>query len=130
VTGEGSIQMCIQELSTCKQYGLPVKIINLNNQALGMVRQWQDMQYSSRYSSSLYEDSLPDFIKLAEAYGHVGIRVTHFDELEEKMAECFSLKDRVVFMDICVDRSEHVYPMHVAPNGSMRDMWLSKTERT
>jgi len=130
VTGEGSIQMCIQELSTCTQYGLPVKIINLNNQALGMVRQWQDMQYSSRYSSSLYEDSLPDFIKLAEAYGHVGIKVTHFDELEEKMAECFALKDRVVFMDIYVDRSEHVYPMHVAPNGSMRDMWLSKTERT
>lgn len=130
VTGEGSIQMCIQELSTCTQYGLPVKIINLNNQALGMVRQWQDMHYSSRYSSSLYEDSLPDFVKLAESYGHVGIRVTHFDELEEKMAECFSLKDRVVFMDICVDRSEHVYPMHVAPNGSMRDMWLSKTERT
>jgi acetolactate synthase I/II/III large subunit len=130
VTGEGSIQMCIQELSTCTQYGLPVKIINLNNQALGMVRQWQDMHYSSRYSSSLYEDSLPDFVKLAESYGHVGIRVTQFDELEEKMAECFSLKDRVVFMDICVDRSEHVYPMHVAPNGSMRDMWLSKTERT
>lgn len=130
VTGEGSIQMCIQELSTCTQYGLPVKIINLNNQALGMVRQWQDMQYSSRYSSSIYEDSLPDFVKLAESYGHVGIKVTHFDELEEKMAECFSLKDRVVFMDICVDRSEHVYPMHVAPNGSMRDMWLSKTERT
>lgn len=130
VTGEGSIQMCIQELSTCTQYGLPVKIINLNNQALGMVRQWQDMQYSSRYSSSIYEDSLPDFVKLAESYGHVGIKVTHFDELEEKMAECFSLKDRLVFMDICVDRSEHVYPMHVAPNGSMRDMWLSKTERT
>ena len=130
VTGEGSIQMCIQELSTCTQYGLPIKIINLNNQALGMVRQWQDMQYSSRYSSSLYEDSLPDFIKLAEAYGHVGIKVTHFDELDEKMEECFSLKDRVVFMDIYVDRSEHVYPMLVAPNGSMRDMWLSKTERT
>jgi acetolactate synthase-1/2/3 large subunit len=130
VTGEGSIQMCIQELSTCTQYGLPIKIINLNNQALGMVRQWQDMQYSSRYSSSLYEDSLPDFVKLSEAYGHVGMRVTNFDELETKMAECFSLKDRVVFMDIYVDRSEHVYPMHVAPNGSMRDMWLSKTERT
>jgi len=130
VTGEGSIQMCIQELSTCTQYGLPIKIINLNNQALGMVRQWQDMQYSSRYSSSLYEDSLPDFIKLAEAYGHVGIKVTRFDELDQKMEECFSLKDRVVFMDVYVDRSEHVYPMLVAPNGSMRDMWLSKTERT
>lgn len=130
VTGEGSIQMCIQELSTCKQYNFPIKIINLNNQALGMVRQWQDMQYNSRYSSSLYEDSLPDFVKLAEAYGHVGMKITRFEELEDKMAECFSLKDRVVFMDINVDRSEHVYPMHVAPNGSMRDMWLSKTERT
>ncbi|MGV6807060.1 MAG: biosynthetic-type acetolactate synthase large subunit, partial [bacterium] len=130
VTGEGSIQMCIQELSTCGQYHLPVKIINLNNQALGMVKQWQDMQYSSRYSESLYEDSLPDFAKLMEAYGHVGIKVTRFEELEEKMAECFALKDRVVFMDIYVDRTEHVYPMHVAPNGSMRDMWLNKTERT
>ncbi len=130
VTGEGSIQMCIQELSTCTQYKLPVKIINLNNMALGMVKQWQDMQYSSRYSESLYEDSLPDFIKLAEAYGHVGMKVTRFEELEEKMAECFAMKDRLVFMDIYVDRAEHVYPMQVAPNGSMRDMWLSKTERT
>ncbi len=130
VTGEGSIQMCIQELSCCTQYHLPVKIICLNNQALGMVRQWQDMQYSSRYAESLYEDSLPDFIKLAEAYGHVGIRVTKKEELKAKLAECFALKDRVVFMDIMVDQSEHVYPMHVAPNGSMRDMLLSKTERT
>ncbi|MEZ5481975.1 MAG: acetolactate synthase 3 large subunit [Porticoccaceae bacterium] len=130
VTGEGSIQMCIQELSTCTQYGLPIKIINLNNQALGMVRQWQDMQYSSRYAESLYEDSLPDFVKLAEAYGHVGMKVTAYDELEARLEECFSLKDRTVFMDIYVDRSEHVYPMQVAPNGSMRDMWLSKTERT
>ena len=129
VTGEGSIQMCIQELSACTQHQLPVKIINLNNQALGMVKQWQDMQYGSRYSQILYEDSLPDFVKLAEAYGHVGIRVEHIDELEDKMRECFSLKDRVVFMDIQVDPHEHVYPMHVAP-GSMRDMWLSKTERT
>lgn len=129
VTGEGSIQMCIQELSACTQHQLPVKIINLNNQSLGMVRQWQDMQYSGRYSQILYEDSLPDFVKLAESYGHVGIRVTHIDELEDKMRECFSLKDRVVFMDIQVDPNEHVYPMHVAP-GSMRDMWLSKTERT
>jgi acetolactate synthase-1/2/3 large subunit len=95
-----------------------------------MVRQWQDMQYSGRYSSSLYEDSLPDFVKLTEAYGHVGMRVSNFDELDDKMSECFSLKDRLVFMDINVDRSEHVYPMHIAPNGSMRDMWLSKKERT
>jgi acetolactate synthase-1/2/3 large subunit len=130
VTGEGSIQMCIQELSTCKQYHLPVKIICLNNQALGMVKQWQDMQYASRYSESLYQDSLPDFIKLVEAYGHVGIRVTKREELKAKMEECFALKDRVVFMDIYVDPTEHVYPMLVAPNGSMRDMWLNKTERT
>ncbi len=129
VTGEGSIQMCIQELSTCTQHKLPVKIINLNNAALGMVRQWQDMNYNSRYSQSLYEESLPDFVALAEAYGHVGMKVTHFDELEEKMRECFAMKDCVVFMDICIDRSEHVYPMQM-PGGSMRDLWLSKTERT
>ena len=129
VTGEGSIQMNIQELSTCSQHNLPVKIINLNNAALGMVRQWQDMNYSSRYSESVYEESLPDFIKLAEAYGHVGMKITHIDELEEKMRECFAMKDRVVFMDIDVDRSEHVYPMQM-PGGSMRDLWLNKTERT
>jgi len=129
VTGEGSIQMNIQELSTCSQHNLPVKIINLNNAALGMVRQWQDMNYSSRYSESVYEDSLPDFVKLAEAYGHVGMKITHIDELEEKMRECFAMKDRVVFMDIDVDRSEHVYPMQM-PGGSMRDLWLNKTERT
>ena len=130
VTGEGSIQMCIEELSTIKQYGLPVKIICINNQALGMVRQWQDMQYSSRYSESVYEDSLPDFVKLMEAYGHVGMKVTKKEELKSKMEECFAMKDRCVFMDIYVDRSEHVYPMQVAPNGSMRDMWLNKEERT
>ncbi len=130
VTGEGSIQMCIQELSTCKQYHLPIKIICLNNQALGMVKQWQDMQYDSRYSESLYEESLPDFVKLMEAYGHVGIRVTKREELRAKMEECFAMKDKVVFMDIYVDPTEHVYPMHIAPNGSMRDMWLNKTERT
>ena len=130
VTGEGSVQMNIQELSTCSQYQLPIKIICLNNQALGMVKQWQDMVYDSRYSEIHYEDSLPDFVKLAEAYGHVGIRVTKREELEEKMEECFALTDRVVFMDIMVDPSEHVYPMLIAPEGSMRDMWLSKTERT
>lgn len=131
VTGEGSIQMCIQELSTCNQYRLPIKIICINNQALGMVKQWQDMQYESRYSESLYEESLPDFIKLMEAYGHVGIKVTKREELIPKLKECFDMKDKTVFMDIYVDPSEHVYPMHVPPpNGSMRDMWLSKTERT
>ena len=130
VTGEGSIQMCIQELSTCTQYHLPVKIINLNNQALGMVKQWQDMQYEGRHSQSLYEDSLPDFIKLMDAYGHVGIKVTRYEDLEAAMEQCFAMKDRVVFMDIYVDSTEHVYPMQIAPNGSMRDMLLSKTERT
>lgn len=129
VTGEGSIQMCIQELSTCTQHRLPVKIINLNNSALGMVRQWQDMNYSSRYAESLYEDSLPDFVALAEAYGHVGMRIEHIDDLEPKMRECFAMKDRVVFMDICVDRAEHVYPMQV-PGGSMRELWLNKTEKS
>ncbi|MGK0440507.1 MAG: acetolactate synthase-1/2/3 large subunit [Pseudohongiellaceae bacterium] len=130
VTGEGSIQMNIQELSTCTQYNLPIKIINLNNGYLGMVKQWQDMNYGSRYSQSEYEDSLPDFIKLAEAYGHVGMKVEKLEDLDDAMKEAFSLKDRLVFMDIYVDRHEHVYPMQIAPNGSMRDMWLSKGERT
>ena len=129
VTGEGSIQMCIEELSTCTQYSMPVKIINLNNAALGMVKQWQDMQYGGRYAGSTYSDSLPDFVKLAEAYGHVGMKVTDPAQLKTKMKECFSMKDRVVFMDIYVDPDEHVYPMHI-PTGSMKDMVLSKTERT
>ncbi|WP_105101906.1 acetolactate synthase 3 large subunit [Microbulbifer pacificus] len=130
VTGEGSIQMCIQELSTATQYHLPVKILCLNNQALGMVKQWQEMQYEGRLSNSVYEESLPDFIKLAEAYGHLGIKIEHRDELHGKLAEAFAMKDRTVFIDVYVDPSEHVYPMQVMPNGSMRDMWLSKTERT
>ena len=129
VTGEGSIQMCIEELSTCTQYNTPVKIINLNNAALGMVKQWQDMQYGGRYAASTYADSLPDFVKLAEAYGHVGIIVTDPSELKAKMEECFAMKDRVVFMDIYIDPDEHVYPMQI-PTGSMKDMILSKTEPT
>lgn len=128
VTGEGSIQMNIQELSTCSQYGLGIKILNLNNGYLGMVKQWQDMNYESRYSNS-YMDSLPDFVALAEAYGHVGIRITKPEELEEKLAEAFSYKDRLVFIDVLVEPKEHVYPMQV-PMGSMNDMFLSKTERT
>ena len=128
VTGEGSIQMNIQELSTCLQYDLPVKIVNLNNGVLGMVRQWQDMAYNGRHSHS-YVESLPDFIKLAEAYGHVGIRITSLKDLKPKLEEAFAMKDRLVFIDIAVDRSEHVYPMQIK-DGSMRDMWLSKTERT
>ncbi len=130
VTGEGSIQMNIQELSTCAQYKIPVKILNLYNGYLGMVKQWQDMQYEGRYSQSVYEDSLPDFIKLAEAYHHHGMKVTQLSDLEDAMKEAFARKDDLIFMDIHVDPHEHVYPMHVAPNGSMRDMWLSKTERT
>ena len=129
VTGEGSIQMCIQELSTCMQYGLPVKIINLNNRALGMVKQWQDMQYGGRYSSILYEDSLPDFVKLAESYGHVGMKVEDISELEERMDECISMKDKLVFMDVYVDPEEHVYPMLEA-GGNMSEMRVSKTKMT
>ena len=129
VTGEGSIQMCIQELSTCLQYGLPIKIINLNNAALGMVKQWQDMQYGGRHSSSTYENSLPDFVALTESYGHVGIKVTQFEDLESSMKECISLKDRLVFLDVDVDPNEHVYPMLEAGN-AMDHMWLGKEEKT
>ncbi|MBN7795231.1 acetolactate synthase 3 large subunit [Parahaliea mediterranea] len=130
VTGEGSIQMNIQELSTCTQYKLPVKIINLRNNYLGMVKQWQDMQYEGRYAMSTYEDSLPDFTRLMEAYGHVGMQVTDLADLDTKMEEAFAMKDKLVFLDVFIDPMEHVYPMHVAPNGAMKDMWLSKNERT
>ncbi|MCH8533167.1 MAG: acetolactate synthase 3 large subunit [Saccharospirillum sp.] len=128
VTGEGSIQMNIQELSTCKQYGLPVKILCLNNGYLGMVRQWQDMNYESRYSNS-YMDSLPDFCALAESYGHVGIKIEHASELEAKLEEAMSIRDKAVFIDVLIDPDEHVYPMQV-PGGAINDMFLSKTERT
>ncbi len=128
VTGDGSIQMNIQELSTCLQYGLPVKIITMNNRALGMVKQWQKMFYGGRHSHS-YMESLPDFVKLAEAYGHVGIKVDDPAKLDEAMAYAFSLKNRLVFMDIAVDPDEHVYPMQIK-FGGMDEMWLSKTERT
>ena len=129
VTGEGSIQMCIQELSTCSQYCLPVKIINLNNRALGMVKQWQDMQYGGRYSSISYEDSLPDFVKLAESFGHVGLKVEKFSELNYAMEEAFSLKDKLVFLDVLIDPDEHVYPMLEA-GGSMSEMRISKKDKT
>ena len=129
VTGEGSIQMCIQELSTCSQYGLPVKIVNLNNRALGMVKQWQDMQYGGRYSSISYEDSLPDFVKLAESFGHVGLKVEKFSELNSAMEEAFSLKDRLVFLDVLIDPDEHVYPMLEA-GGAMSEMRISKKDKT
>ena len=128
ITGDGSIQMNIQELSTCLQYNLPIKVILLNNRALGMVRQWQDMNYKSRHSSS-YVEAMPDFIKLVEAYGHVGIKVDHLDELDDAMARCFAEKNRLVFVDIAVDQNEHVYPMQIK-YGAMDDMRLSKEERT
>ncbi|GAA5016057.1 acetolactate synthase 3 large subunit [Acinetobacter puyangensis] len=128
ITGEASIQMCIQELSTCKQYGLNVKILCLNNRALGMVKQWQDMNYEGRHSSS-YVESLPDFPKLMEAYGHVGIQIDHADELEAKLEQAMNINDKCVFINVMVDRTEHVYPMQVAGQ-AMKDMWLHKGERT
>ena len=129
ITGEGSIQMCIQELSTCLQYNLPIKIININNEALGMVKQWQDMNYGGRHSESTYQDSLPDFVKLAESYGHVGIKVEKNSDLKDALEKAFSMKDRLVFVDVYVDPAEHVYPMLVA-NNSLEDMWLSKDNKT
>jgi acetolactate synthase I/II/III large subunit len=111
ITGEGSIQMCIQELSTCKQYNLPVKIINLNNRYLGMVRQWQEIEYESRYAES-YMDALPDFVKLAEAYGHIGIKVEKPEDVEPALRDAFGkYKDRCVFIDFITDREENVWPM-------------------
>jgi acetolactate synthase-1/2/3 large subunit len=116
ITGEASIQMCIQELSTCQQYNLPIKVITLNNRYMGMVRQWQEFFYENRYSES-YMKALPDFIKLAEAYGHIGIRVENPADVEDALKEAFSpkLKDRMVFMDFITDQTENVFPM--VPNG-------------
>ncbi|SUB31258.1 acetolactate synthase 3 catalytic subunit [Yersinia pseudotuberculosis] len=131
VTGDGSIQMNIQELSTALQYNLPVLVLNLNNRYLGMVKQWQDMIYSGRHSQS-YMDSLPDFVKLAEAYGHIGVAINTPDELESKLADALtqlSETNRLVFVDVTVDETEHVYPMQIR-GGGMDEMWLSKTERT
>ncbi|OTA21838.1 acetolactate synthase 3 catalytic subunit [Xenorhabdus beddingii] len=131
VTGDGSIQMNIQELSTALQYGLPVLVLNLNNRFLGMVKQWQDMIYAGRHSQS-YMESLPDFVKLAEAYGHIGIAIQTYDELETKLAQALhevTENQRLVFVDVIVDETEHVYPMQIR-GGAMDEMWLSKTERT
>ena len=110
VTGEGSVQMCIQELSTCKQYNIPMKIINLNNRSLGMVRQWQEFFYGNRYAES-YMNALPDFVKLAEAYGHVGMKIEKAGDVEGALKEAFALKDRLVFMDFITDETENVFPM-------------------
>jgi acetolactate synthase-1/2/3 large subunit len=122
VTGEGSIQMCIQELSTCKQYNLPIKIINLNNRYLGMVRQWQEFFYQGRYSMS-YMDALPDFVKLAEAYGHVGMYIDQPGDVEPALKEAMALKDRLVFMDFITDQTENVYPM-IPAGGGLNEMIL------
>jgi acetolactate synthase-1/2/3 large subunit len=116
VTGEGSIQMCLQELSTCLQYGLPVKIVSLNNRYLGMVRQWQEFFYQGRYSMS-YMEALPDFVKLAEAYGHVGMRIEKPAEVGPALREAMSLRDRAVFLDFVTDQKENVYPMIPAGAG-------------
>ncbi len=116
VTGDGSIQMNIQELSTALQYDIPVKIINLNNRFLGMVKQWQDIIYQGRHSNS-YMSSVPDFAAIAEAYGHVGIRISTPDELESGLKQALEMKDRLVFVDINVDETEHVYPMQIKGEG-------------
>ncbi len=116
ITGEASIQMCLQELSTASQYNLPVKIINLNNRYLGMVRQWQEFQYSGRYSNS-YVDALPDFVKLAESYGHIGMKIENPADVEDALREALAAKNRLVFMDFITDDTENVYPMIEAGKG-------------
>jgi acetolactate synthase I/II/III large subunit len=116
ITGEGSIQMCIQELSTCFQYKTPVKIISLNNRYLGMVRQWQQLDYGGRYSHS-YMDALPDFVKLAEAYGHIGLKIEKPGDVEGALREAIRLKDRTVFLDVRTDQTENVWPMVKAGKG-------------
>lgn len=126
ITGDGSIQMNIQELSTAKQYDIPIVIICLNNHFLGMVKQWQDLIYSGRHSQT-YMNSLPDFVKLAEAYDHVGIQIAKPEELEEKLKQAFSIQNKLVFVDINVDANEHVYPMQVR-GGAMNEMILTKPE--
>jgi len=124
VTGEASIQMCIQELSTCKQYHLPVKIVNLNNRYMGMVRQWQEFFHGNRYAES-YMDALPDFVKLAEAYGHVGMKVEKPGDVEGALREAFAMDDRLVFLDFITDQTENVFPM--VPGGKgMSEMILSE----
>ncbi len=116
ITGDASIQMCLQELSTCLQYNLPVKVLNLNNQYMGMVRQWQEFFYDRRYSHS-YMDALPDFVKLAESYGHIGIRVDKPGDVEGALKEACGMKNRLVFLDILTDHTENVYPMIAAGKG-------------
>jgi len=122
VTGEGSIQMCIQELSTCLQYSLPIKVVNLNNRYLGMVRQWQEFFYQGRYAMS-YMESLPDFVKLAESYGHAGMKIEKPDDVMPALKEALTMKDRLVFMDFITDQTENVYPM-IPAGGGQNEMIL------
>ncbi len=110
ITGEASIQMCIQELSTCQQYRLPIKIVNLNNRYLGMVRQWQEIEYGSRYSES-YMESLPDFVELAKSYGHVGFKIESPSDVEGALKEAFQKDNQLVFLDFITDQDENVWPM-------------------
>ncbi len=127
VTGEASFQMCIQELSTCLQYRLPIKIISLNNRYLGMVRQWQEFFYESRYSHS-YSDALPDFVKLAESYGHIGMRIDSPADVDTALDEAFAMTDRLVMMDFITDQTENVYPMIAAGKGQ-HEMHLAPNDR-
>ncbi|SVD66614.1 uncharacterized protein METZ01_LOCUS419468, partial [marine metagenome] len=127
VTGEASFVMCVQELSTCLQYDLPIKVINLNNRYMGMVRQWQEFFYDRRYSHS-YMDALPDFVKLAESFGHVGIKVEKTEDIDDAMKEAFDLRDRLVLLDFVTDQSENVYPMIAAGKGQ-HEMHLAPTDR-
>ena len=129
ITGEGSFMMNMQELSTCMQYSLPIKIINLNNQALGMVKQWQDMQYAGRHSHSTYRDALPDFSQMVSSFGHIGIKVTTLDELNDVIPDIFGDRYRndLVFLDAHIDPDEHVYPMSIK-GGALNDMVLEKEE--
>jgi acetolactate synthase-1/2/3 large subunit len=126
VTGEGSIQMNIQELSTCAQYGLPIKVILLNNRYLGMVRQWQEFFYEDRYSES-YMDSLPDFVKLAESYGHVGMQITKPGDVEGALKDAFAMKSKFVFMDFITEQKENVFPM-VENGRGISEMILGDTK--
>ncbi len=116
ISGEASLVMCIQELSTCLQYGLPVKIILLNNRYMGMVRQWQEFFYDKRYSHS-YMDALPDFVKLADSFGHVGMRVENASDVKDALKQGLGMKDRLVLMDFITDQTENVYPMIAAGKG-------------
>jgi len=127
VSGEASLQMCIQELSTCLQYRLPIKIVSLNNRYMGMVRQWQEFFYDSRYSHS-YMDALPDFVKLAESFGHVGMRIENPADVDGALEEAFAMKDRLVLMDFVTDQSENVYPMIAAGKGQ-HEMHLAPESR-